>query len=82
MSRAVAVGRVDDMSTEAWYWCFTHDRVEGAEQRDDPDNSLGPYPSAVAAADWRSTTEQRAEAWKQADEEWSGDDEADDDGEP
>ncbi len=66
------------MDAERWYWCFTHHRVESADQRDDPDNALGPYPSAAEAADWRSRAEARAEAWKEADEAWSGDDEPDD----
>jgi hypothetical protein len=65
------------MTAEGWYWCFTHDRVEAAGERDDPDNVLGPYPTAEAAADWRSTTEQRDDAWKDADKAWSGDDDAD-----
>lgn len=67
------------MTTEGWYWCFTHDRVEAANERDDPDNVLGPYATAEAAADWRSTTEQRADAWKEADKAWSGDDDTPDD---
>lgn len=66
------------MTTEGWYWCFTHDRVEAAEQRDDPDNSLGPYSTAAEATDWRSKSEKRDEAWIEADKEWSGDDEDED----
>ncbi len=65
------------MTAEAWYWCFTHDRVENAEQRDDPDNALGPYATAAEAADWKSRAEDRNEAWKEADKEWAGDDEDD-----
>jgi hypothetical protein len=63
------------MDAERWYWCFTHDRVESHDQRDDPDNALGPYPSAAAAADWRSRAEQRDEAWVADDKAWEGEEE-------
>lgn len=60
------------MSTIEWYWCLTHQQAETAEQRDDPDNALGPYPSAEAARDWKRLNEERAEAWKEDDERWNG----------
>ena len=56
-----------------WYWCLTHSRVEAADERDDPDNALGPYESADAARNWRDRVEERAEAWKAEDEAWDGD---------
>jgi hypothetical protein len=60
------------VSTIEWYWCLTHQQAETADQRDDPDNSLGPYPSPEAARDWKRLNEERAEAWKDDDERWSG----------
>ena len=66
------------MTSTDWYWCLTHERAEQAENRDAPENSLGPYPSAEAAADWRRLNEERALKWKVQDEEWSG--ESSDDG--
>lgn len=61
------------MTSDGWYWCLTHDRVEAAGQRDDPDNALGPYPTAVEAADWRARVEARNERWQEADEAWADD---------
>ena len=60
------------MSTTEWYWCLTHERPETAENRDDPDNTLGPYPTEAAARDWKATNEARDEAWKEEDERWLG----------
>lgn len=62
------------MSTIEWYWCLTHQQAEPADQRDDPDNALGPYPSPEAARDWKRLSEERAEAWQEDDERWSGED--------
>jgi hypothetical protein len=62
------------MTASEWYWCLTHDRAEAAEVRDDPDNALGPYPSAEAAANWRQLNEERAAKWKAEDEAWTGED--------
>lgn len=63
------------MSTTQWYWCLTHQQAETGEQRDDPDNSLGPYPDEDAARNWKATNEARNEAWDTEDERWSGDEE-------
>ena len=60
------------MSTTEWYWCLTHGRAEAAADRDDPDNALGPYPSADDAADWKRINEERALKWKLEDEAWEG----------
>ena len=68
------MGIVEAMTATEWYWCLTHDRAEQAAVRDDPDNALGPYPSAEAAADWRRLNEDRALKWKVEDEAWTGDD--------
>lgn len=66
------------MSTTEWFWCLTHERAETEEDRDEPENSLGPYPSEAAARDWKATNEARNEAWKEEDERWHGTDEDDD----
>ena len=55
-----------------WFWCLTHERAESFDDRDDPDNALGPYPSPEAAADWRARNEERALKWQHEDEAWSG----------
>lgn len=60
-----------------WYWCLTHDRVEHENERDDIENSLGPYPSEDDARNWRDLVEARNEAWAEEDERWE-DDDADD----
>ena len=60
------------MSEIEWYWCLTHERAETADDRDDPDNALGPYESPEAARDWRQLHEDRALKWKLEDEEWTG----------
>ena len=49
------------MTATEWYWCLAHERAETAEDRDDPDNALGPYDSAEAARDWKARSEARAE---------------------
>lgn len=67
------------MSSTDWYWCLTHERPELGIERDDPDNSLGPYDSEADARNWKLKNEERAAAWKAQDEEWNGKDEADDD---
>ena len=66
------MGIVRPMTSATWYWCLTHERAESAEVRDDPDNALGPYPTAEAAADWRRLNEERALKWKVEDDAWNG----------
>ena len=56
-----------------WVWCLTHQRPEAAADRDDPDNSLGPYETEAAARAWRELNEERSETWKEQDEAWFGD---------
>lgn len=63
------------MTSLQYYWCLTHERVEAADDRDDVDNALGPYPSEAAARDWKAINEARAENWKEDDEKWFGPDE-------
>ncbi|MCB1031910.1 MAG: hypothetical protein KDA95_11265 [Acidimicrobiales bacterium] len=58
------------MTSIDWYWCLTHQRAESAEQRDDPDNALGPYASPEDARDWKRLSEERELKWKVEDEAW------------
>ena len=60
------------MTSAAYYWCLTHERVEAADDRDDVDNCLGPYPTMAAAQNWKETSEARSEKWKEDDDEWFG----------
>ncbi len=60
------------MSTTQWYWCLTHGQAEAADQRDDPEKSLGPYASEEAARNWKATNEARNESWDEEDERWDG----------
>lgn len=55
----------------AWFWCLRHQRVEHESERDDIENSLGPYPSEEAARNWRDRVEKRNEAWEEEDERWA-----------
>ncbi|MDQ2826387.1 MAG: hypothetical protein M3Y04_05440 [Actinomycetota bacterium] len=65
------------MSDTEWYWCLTHQRAERADERDDPDDSLGPYESKDAAEHWRERHDERATEWKAQDEAWEAKNEAD-----
>lgn len=65
-----------DSAAGRFYWCLTHSRVEGADERDDVDNALGPYATREDAQNWKERVEERAEAWKADDEAWEGDDES------
>lgn len=60
------------MTITGWYWCLTHARVESAEDNDDPDNALGPFPTEDDARNWRERHETRAAQWKADDEAWEG----------
>jgi hypothetical protein len=62
-----------------WYWCLKHERVEREDERDAATQTLGPYPSEIAARNWRETHDQREETWKQQDRDWTGEDEDEDD---
>jgi hypothetical protein len=62
------------MTATTWYWCLTHERAETADERDHPENALGPFESPDAARDWKDRNEERAQKWKQQDQAWEGDD--------
>jgi len=55
-----------------YFWCLTHGRVEAEGDRDDPDNTLGPYASEEEARNWKQRNEERETAWKAQDEAWDG----------
>ena len=67
------------MEATKWYWCMAHERVESEHERDEPDNSLGPYDSPKAAREWKARTDARNEAWKEQDKSWFGEDDEDPD---
>ena len=53
-----------------WWWCFRHGRAESPP--DVPGGErLGPYPTQLAAEEWRSAVEARNEKWDREDEEWA-----------
>jgi hypothetical protein len=65
------------VDTTEWYWCLAHARPEPADERDDPDHALGPYPTEEAARNWKERHRERDASWKAQDEAWEG--EAEDD---
>ena len=57
------------MDSDAFYFCLKHETVEkgaGCKALD----RMGPYPTAAAAAGWKSQVEERNAAWKEEDERW------------
>lgn len=64
------------MSTQ-WYWCLTHSRPETEDDRDEPENALGPYDTEADARNWKERVEERAAEWKAQDEAWDGEDDGD-----
>ena len=56
---------------EQWYWDLERKTAVPASERGKGENVLGPYASKAEAENWQATTEQRNEAWDDADEEWN-----------
>lgn len=53
---------IGPMADDGYYYCLKHATVEqGAGCR--ALDRMGPYPSAAAAADWKSQVEANNEAW-------------------
>lgn len=50
------------MSDGDFYYCLTHATVEQGPVCRSADR-MGPYPTAAAAADWRTTHAAREDAW-------------------
>lgn len=65
------------MSDVKWYWDLDRKQAVRADERGPGDNTLGPYDSRGEAENWRSTVDQRNEAWDDADDEWDGTDSTD-----
>jgi hypothetical protein len=55
---------------ERWWWNLREGRAVRDDERGRPEDMLGPYPSAEAAASWKEISEARNEAWEAADREW------------
>ena len=53
-----------------WYWDLQRGIAVPADERGNADHMLGPYPTKVAAENWKQTSEDRNEAWEADDEEW------------
>lgn len=51
------------MSDGEYYWCLTHQKVEGPHE-DKAADRMGPYPTPEAAKAWRETVETRNEEWE------------------
>jgi hypothetical protein len=62
------------MTDEQWYWDLVKGCAVPASQRGKADNVLGPYATMEEAEHWKDRVEARNEAWKEADEAWSGED--------
>ncbi|MGD9794370.1 MAG: hypothetical protein AB7V43_12905 [Acidimicrobiia bacterium] len=62
----------------SWYWCLEHNTVEPDTTGCPLDRRLGPYESAEAARNWKQRRDARNESWDEADKDWYGDDEQDD----
>ena len=60
-------------STE-WYWDLTKKVAVNADDRGPGDQTLGPYESKAKAENWKATSEARNEAWDEADDSWSDED--------
>lgn len=62
-----------------WYWDLRRRVAVPASQRGPGDDTLGPYPSRAEAENWKAKVEQRNENWDDADEEWKGHPDGDED---
>ncbi len=61
------------MAEPEWYWCLEHNTAVTEDDPCPPSRRLGPYPSRVAAENWKQTVDARNEAWD-ADNKDAGDD--------
>jgi hypothetical protein len=59
---------------DEWYWDLDKKVAVMAQDRGPGDHMLGPYPSKYEAEHWKDTSEQRNEAWDDADEQWTNPD--------
>jgi hypothetical protein len=56
---------------EEWYWDLKLKKAVTADERGPGDQTLGPYRTRGEAENWKSTVEERNEAWDEADEKWN-----------
>ncbi|MDJ0768252.1 MAG: hypothetical protein QNJ12_05635 [Ilumatobacter sp.] len=59
------------MNASEWYWDLRHGRAVPAEERGPGEHMLGPYPTRVAAENWKQTVDERNESWDEDDAEWN-----------
>lgn len=59
-----------------WFWDLGKGCAVRAEDRGPGDDTLGPYDTLAEAENWRSTVNNRNDAWDDADDAWN--DNADD----
>ena len=64
-----------------WYWDLNKKIAVPASERGAGDHVLGPYPSRHEAENWKTKVEERNEGWDDDDEAWenAGESESDDD---
>ncbi len=61
----------DATSTE-WYWDLQKQMAVPSAERGPGDQVLGPYRTKGEAENWQVTVNKRNEEWDDADEEWDG----------
>jgi len=61
-----------------WYWDLRQGVAVTGDERGHGDHMLGPYPTRGQAENWKATVESRNETWDDADEQWEGNESAED----
>ncbi|MFK8022495.1 MAG: hypothetical protein AB8G26_00920 [Ilumatobacter sp.] len=59
---------------DTWYWDLRRGRAVPAAARGIGSDMLGPYPTRDAAENWKSTVDERNDAWAEQDEDWDDSD--------
>ncbi|HET8658616.1 MAG TPA: hypothetical protein VFM55_06415 [Micromonosporaceae bacterium] len=59
-------------TSDGYFWCLRHSRVETASEACAAMHRLGPYPTAAEAERALQTVRERNEAWDAEDARWSG----------
>lgn len=55
---------------ELWYWDLRRQMAVPESDRGPDADTMGPYPTKVAAENWKEVVDARNEEWENADEEW------------